>query len=153
MKKFFVLFPILCFCILAFYGCNDEDETEQSEVALTLSTDFLKQTVWKGRLDYPDYFPKPTDYFVVGIQFTDEESGVCEIAKYESDYEMVNRKYLFSYRIEDKKLVISCEFDVIDDEWFSVECSQGEMPRIMLKSRLYSTNEKEIKTLTLDKVY
>lgn len=40
MKKFFVLFPILCFCILAFYGCNDEDETKQSEIALTLSTDF-----------------------------------------------------------------------------------------------------------------
>ena len=153
MKKYFVLFPILCFCFFILCGCNNEDENKQSAVAFPLSTDFLKQTVWKGRLDYPDYFPKPTDYFVVGIQFTDEESGVCEIAKYEPDYEMANRRYLFSYRIEDKKLIISSEFDIIDDEWFSVECPQGKTPRITLKSRLYSTNEKNIKTLTLDKVY
>ena len=109
MKKFFVLLPIFCFCIFILCGGNNEDENKQSAVVLPLSTDFLKQTVWKGRLDYPDYFPQPTDYFVVEIQFTDEESGV--------------------------------------------ECPQGETPRITLKSRLYSTNEKNIKTLTLDKAY
>ena len=90
---------------------------------------------------------------MVGIEFRDEESGVCEIGKYEGDYEMGNRKYLFCYRIEDKKVVIWCDFEVIDEEWFRVECCEGEMGRIMVKSRLYWRKEKEIKRLSLDKVY
>lgn len=128
---------ITLLCLIAISGCSDDHDDGSTQ---QLSTEFLKQTVWKGeRIRYDNGVEYERNS--INILFATDSRGSCE----EWDASGDDTSYYFSYTVDGNLLTI--DGGGIEGWWLLMELSED---RMVLAADL---EERISEKLVLDRFY